>query len=103
MNSCDEAIASVFGLNACERKVVAHLCHGKADIDALARICGKSRPRAAQVVSRLLAAGLVRREKTPLARGYKYVYSSAGRRRIAFAAKKELLSRQRTLLRALGV
>jgi len=102
MYSCDDAIASIFSLNSCEKRIVSMLCRKERDVPSLAKGCGKSSPRIAQAMPRLLSLSLVSRKKIPLKRGYKFVYASSGKKAIAALAKKELAARNASLLSALS-
>jgi predicted transcriptional regulator len=98
MGSCEDAIAHVFGLGKCERGALSFLCRKEGGAKELARACGKSCPRMAQVLSGLREKGLVKRRKILLSRGYKYAYSASPRKELARQARRQAALQMKMLL-----
>ncbi|MFA5106245.1 MAG: MarR family transcriptional regulator [Candidatus Micrarchaeia archaeon] len=101
---CDDAIALIWGLNSTDRRIIAILCAsgGQNSVSQMAKTLKLTPGRIAQRLDYLAGQGIVTREKISLPKGYRYAYSSLGKKELAKLARARLEEKIAEMEQALG-
>lgn len=90
---CDDVIALIWGLNSTDRRIISMLCAsggGENSVALMAKALKLTPGRIAQRLDYLEGQGIVTRKKISLPKGYRYAYSSLGKKELAKLARTKL-------------